>query len=287
MHVDYSENYSNIQQGEIQSAYFGHDSISIFTACCYLRKDGDLINKDITIISEASDHSRIAAYTCINKVFDFVREKHYLPPKRTLHIWSDGCADQSRSRYVYALVSQIDSKVEVNWYYNERHHGKGPMDGIGGTIKNKVYRDVMSKKYLITNAKDFAEYANKTINGTTSICMPVNELLTEPDNIENVPKVSETLSIHKVTSFNEDSICFIDFFCVANDDDPFFIQFYWKGDDPEVCGHEDLPLLFDVDQTCAFCKSKYVASKRKKIGCNVSCVNNGFTRVAFRNNLLL
>ena len=57
-------------------------------------------------------------------------------------------------------------KVEVNWYYNERHHGKGPIDDTGGTIKNK---DVMSNKCLIKNAKDFAEYANKTINGTTSI----------------------------------------------------------------------------------------------------------------------
>ena len=45
----------------------------------------------------------------------------------------------------------------------------------------------------------------------------------EPDNIENAPKIPETLSIHKVTrSFNEDNICFIDFFCVANDDHQFF-----------------------------------------------------------------
>ena len=64
MPADYSENYSNIQQGKIQSAYVGHDSFSIFTACCYLRKDGDLINENITIISEASDHSRIAAFKC-------------------------------------------------------------------------------------------------------------------------------------------------------------------------------------------------------------------------------
>ena len=38
LHVEYSENYSKIQQGEIQCAYIGHDSFSIFTACCYLRK---------------------------------------------------------------------------------------------------------------------------------------------------------------------------------------------------------------------------------------------------------
>ena len=104
LNVDYSENYSNIQQGEIQSAYFGHDSFSIFTD-----KDDDLINENITIISEASDHSHIAAFTCINKVFGFVLEKHNLPPEVTLHIWIDGCAGQFRSQYVFALVSEIDS----------------------------------------------------------------------------------------------------------------------------------------------------------------------------------
>ena len=77
------------------------------------------------------------------------------------------------------------------------------MDGTGETIKNKVYRDVMPYKCLIKNAKDFVKYANKTINSITSIYMPINDLLTEPDNIENAPKIPETLSIHKVTrSFN-------------------------------------------------------------------------------------
>ena len=105
----------------------------------------------------------------------------------------------------------------------------------------------MSNKCLIKYAKDFAEYANKTISGITSIYMPISELLTEPDNIEYAPKIPETLSIHKVTrSFNEDNVCFIDFFRVANDDDTFFTQFYRKDDDLVVCGHEILPLLFDV-----------------------------------------
>ena len=80
----------------------------------------------------------------------------------------------------------------------------------------------MSNKCLIKYAKDFAEYANKTISGITSIYMSIYELLTEPNNIENAPKIPETFSIHKVTrSFNEDNICFIDFFRMANDDDPF------------------------------------------------------------------
>ena len=87
LHVDYSQNYVNLQQGEIQSAYFGHDCFSLFTACCYLRDDtGKIINENVTVISEASDHSRIAAFSCVNKVFDFIREKHNLPLKVTLHV---------------------------------------------------------------------------------------------------------------------------------------------------------------------------------------------------------
>ena len=139
------------------------------------------------------------------------------------------------------------------------------MNDIGGTIKNKVYRDVMSNKCLIKNAKDSAEYANKTISGITSIYMPINKLLTQPDNIQNAPKIPETLSIYKLTRiFNEDNICFIDFFHVANGDNSFFTQFYQKDNDPEVCGRGNVPLLFDVYQKCAFCKAKYAASKEKE-----------------------
>ena len=47
------------------------------------------------------------------------------------------------------MVSQIDMKVEENWYYNERHHGKVRIGDIDGTTKNKVYRDVMPNKCLI------------------------------------------------------------------------------------------------------------------------------------------
>ena len=136
---------------------------------------------------------------------------------------------------------------------------------MGGAIKNKVYRDVMPNKCMIKNAKDFAEYANKTISGITSIYMSLYELQTEPDNIENEPKIPETFSIHKVTrSFNEDNISFIDFFRVLMTMIHFFTQFYRKDDDLEVCGHEILPLLFEVDQTCVFYKAKYVALNEKE-----------------------
>ena len=106
--------------------------------------------------------------------------------------------------------------------------------------------------------KNFSNYANKVGNGITSIYLPEGEKLTEPEEIDNSPKILETLSIHKlVRGFNENAVCFIKFFKLANEDKPFYTQYYRKEGDPEVCGHESLPLVYDVDQICAFCKGKY------------------------------
>ena len=76
IHVDYSENYKDKEQDEIQSACFGHKSFSIFTACCYTCGiDGTLLNKNFTVTPEATDHSRIAAFSCINLITDSLQKK--------------------------------------------------------------------------------------------------------------------------------------------------------------------------------------------------------------------
>ena len=76
IHVDYSENYKDKEQDEIHSAYFGHNSFSIFTACCYTRGiDGTLLNENFTVTSEATDHSQIAVFSCINLIIDSLQKK--------------------------------------------------------------------------------------------------------------------------------------------------------------------------------------------------------------------
>ena len=74
--VDCSKNYKEEEQGEIQSAYFWHNSFSVFTACCYTRGiDDALLNKIFTVTSEATNHSRIAASSCINLIVNSLQKK--------------------------------------------------------------------------------------------------------------------------------------------------------------------------------------------------------------------
>ena len=93
MQVDYSENYKNAEQNEKQSAYFGYTCFSIFTACCYYKaEEGELMKYPVTITSESSDHSKIAAFSCINKIIKLMEEK--IKPIKKVIVWSDGIAAQ-------------------------------------------------------------------------------------------------------------------------------------------------------------------------------------------------
>ena len=55
-------------------------------------------------------------------------------------MWSDGFPAQFRSRFVFKLLANYRNSLKLQWNYNEAHHGKGPVDGIGGIIKN-AYSD--------------------------------------------------------------------------------------------------------------------------------------------------
>ena len=57
------------QEDEIQSPYFGQSSFCLFTATvCHLDSDKNLVKRLAAMDSGSSNHSRIAALTCINFV---------------------------------------------------------------------------------------------------------------------------------------------------------------------------------------------------------------------------
>ena len=160
MQVDYGESYKNAEQDEIQSAYFGHTCFSLFTACIYYRDKQELLKIPITVTTESSEHSRIASFPCLHVIMKRVVEEKLRTQVKKVVVWSDGGASQFRSRYVFHLLSTF---YEFEWHYNEAHHGKGPMDGIGGTVKNIVFKEVKSGRLSIKTPRQFVEAADKLV----------------------------------------------------------------------------------------------------------------------------
>ena len=81
-------------------------------------------------------------------------------------------------------MTHFNPDYNIQWCYNERHHGKGPMDDVGGTVKNMIFQHVKSKKCVINGAKDFAQSANKIINGIYCLYL-------EPQDIKRHQKFQE------------------------------------------------------------------------------------------------
>ena len=53
VHVDFAESYRNDQQDEIQNAYFGNQSFSIFISCCYFKDvTSEVRNKSVVVVTE-------------------------------------------------------------------------------------------------------------------------------------------------------------------------------------------------------------------------------------------
>ena len=137
--IDVSKNYQNKQLHEIQSAYFGHENFTLFTAACYLHKaaniesfssnidhDSCLVIVPFAVVSNETSHNRNVAFTNNNKLIPFVQEIN--PAVDTFHFWSDGCARQFRSKYVFRSFSYYPANIKLTWNYGEAHHFKGMLN---------------------------------------------------------------------------------------------------------------------------------------------------------------
>ena len=72
LHVDFSENYKNANQDEIQSTYFAQSSFSIFIACAYTCTNGEICTIPITVTTESNEHSRVTALSSIHKIISHI-----------------------------------------------------------------------------------------------------------------------------------------------------------------------------------------------------------------------
>ena len=154
VHVDFAESYRNDQQNEIQSAYFGNQSFSLFISCCYFKRTtSEITNKSVVGVTKNSDHNIITSMSCLKKVIDTV-ETEYGKSFTSVVLWSDGMGAHFRSRFIFPLLTgTMFLNKSLCWFYNDKHHGKVPMDDVGGTIKNVIFRKVKSGQIVVHTPK--------------------------------------------------------------------------------------------------------------------------------------
>ena len=254
VHVDFAESYKNTQQNAIQSAYFGAECFSIFTAVGYSKdEDNALVHDNVIVVSEVSDHSRIGSLTCLDKVVAEIEAKRGKKFDEII-VWSDGCTAQFRSRYIFFMLTRMFPGKYLRWFYNEAHHGKGPMDGIGGTVKHAIFKKVKSGLILINSPEEFANATAKFLPSITTVFLSEGDVMVEPEGTAQAKWIDGTQKVHMLERRIMNGIAGIDFFFDAAQDGPFHTQWYPNEDGLLQCGHDVAGIN---ENHCGSCRGKW------------------------------
>ncbi|CAB4041133.1 Sentrin-specific protease 2 [Paramuricea clavata] len=165
--VDFAENYTWKFQDEIQSAHWNQQQVSLFTVAVWTKgPKGDKVCVSHVIVSDELNHDKKSVAVFMSTVMDkFVKEMH--ADVRRAYVFSDGPSSQFKNRYIVNFLHHLNSKVSIQWNFFATSHGKGAVDGIGGTVKRMEWNAVNSRKASeVVDAKTFYDAASKL---TTSI----------------------------------------------------------------------------------------------------------------------
>ena len=122
---------------------------------------------------------------------------------------------QFRSKFIFQLLAgTMFLNKSLCWFCNERHHGKGPMDGAGGTIKNVIFPKSKVRP-------DCGPYTKRIFSCCHEICaiyycLSRSDETVEPGSIHQAPSIPETLPINKFfRQINDKRDCSAEFFKTA------------------------------------------------------------------------
>jgi hypothetical protein len=152
-HIDFSENYTTKYFREIQACHFGANKTQV-TLHTGIKYHAEKRGKCFCTVTDDLRHDAIAVWSHLKPVLEKCEKVE------SLHFISDSPFSQYRNKIlVHVIFSKIiplfpDLKV-LTWNYSESGHGKGPADGVGGTVKRTCDKIVANNVRDIANFNDF------------------------------------------------------------------------------------------------------------------------------------
>ena len=96
------------------------------------------------------------------------------------------------------------------------------MNGIGGTVKNTVFRKVISGEVVISSPEEFARYANHICH-IDPLYLPTAEIPDEPEDVQYSSSVPDTLKTHRVVcGLSKHKIPYLKLYCISTDPEPHY-----------------------------------------------------------------
>ena len=171
--VDFAENYTCYHQDEVQSAHWNHQQVTVFPVVIWSKKanSNETICESHAIVSDDRRHDKRSITVFMGRVLNgIIKEAN--PAVARVDVFSDGPSSQFKNKFVASFLSGLKARTGLNvkWHYFATSHGKGAVDGIGGTVKRSVWTLVSTRKVsVVDNAEDFAKAAREHGNLSTKI----------------------------------------------------------------------------------------------------------------------
>jgi len=164
VHVDFSENYTCMQQDEIQAAHWHQQQITLFPVAIWTRdSSGNIVCTSHVIVSNDLSHEKKSISVFLDTVLNtFVKLRH--PDVTEVFLFSDGPSSQFKNKFMVSLLRTFNQQLglRISWHYFATSHGKGAVDGIGAAVKRSVWTAVSTRKVeSVIDAKAFADVAKR------------------------------------------------------------------------------------------------------------------------------
>lgn len=127
---------------------------------------------------------------------------------KVINIYSDDTSSQFKQIRLFSNLSEWENEFSVQMLWNvfATSHGKGAVDGIGGTIKRYVWRNTRATTIAPVDAQSYAAVAKERCPNVTVIYVS-----SEKVKLRSTPKLSirektlpvpNTLKLHCVKAHN-------------------------------------------------------------------------------------
>ena len=150
------------------------------------------------------------------------------------------------SPYVFNLSSSTAlPEKRLSWYWNELCNGKNPIDGIGWTVKNVVFK----KGKLVNSPLEFSEAVTKFVLSIHSVpYLKMKILSSQKIWVRLKRSVKRWKHVSWKENLGQSGDTYITFFKIADDEDPLW------GENEII---SDLVETSKIDDQCQKCLESY------------------------------
>ena len=164
--MDFSENFVHVTQDAIQKAFYNQNTSTIFTTVLYFLYGDELKQESYCILSDfkgyqgSKGHDKFAVSHFTTIIIKDFQSRHPYIDLQNVEFLSDGTPQHFKQKYsLCQVLTQNFPHLNIEWHFSPTSHGKGPVDGIGGTVKRRVFQHVMGLRGKVQSTEHFAELA--------------------------------------------------------------------------------------------------------------------------------